>query len=245
METPSTTIQAIFFDFGWTLIYTKDPWPPIYRKAHQVLLAQLHQSGVPIDEATFTNGFDTFLDLYYADREESVIEKTTFSMLRDILTIKGFPHQPDPILRRALDALYSVTQQNWYLEEDAISTLKTLAERGFRLGMISNTSDDQNVYQLLDRYGLRAYFETVVTSAECGIRKPDERIFQEALDRLDLPASQTAMIGDSPEADILGANRMGMYSIWITRRAVRQDPTPAKPDKVVKTLAEIPALFRS
>ena len=114
--------------------------------------------------------------------------------------------------------MYSITQQNWYLEADAIPTLKTLREQGYRLGMISNTSDDKNVQQLVDRWELRPFFETIITSAGCGIRKPDERIFRLALDHFGVPPEQVAMVGDLLEADILGANQMGIYSIWITRR---------------------------
>jgi putative hydrolase of the HAD superfamily len=245
MLTSSHPIKAVFFDFGSTLIYTKDPWPPIYTQADLALTRVLLHAGVPLDPKIFSTEFESFLDQYYADRGTSIYEKTTLSALREILSIKGVRPLPDSTLRAALDAMYAVTQQNWYLEDDAIPTLQTLREKGFRLGMISNTSDDDNVQQLLDRWSLRPFFETIVTSAGCGIRKPDEQIFREALTRLHLPPEQTAMVGDTPDADILGANRSGMFAVWLTRRAIAQSAAPSKPDAVVKTLAQIPSLFPS
>jgi HAD superfamily hydrolase (TIGR01549 family) len=236
-------ITTAFFDLGSTLLYFKDPWPPIYDRADRALARVLEDAGISIDPSAFYAGADTFLDAYYTERGDGTIETTTFTALIDLLTRKGFRDVPDALVREALDALYTVTQQNWYLEEDAIPTLKALLESGYRLGAISNTSDDKNVQQLLDHWGLRPYFELIVTSAGCGIRKPDERIFQIALDHFGVMPEQAAMIGDTPEADILGANRLGMYAVWITRRREKTDPGAAHPDAVARTLQEVPALL--
>ena len=241
----SSPFKVILFDLGSTLIYSKDPWPPIYEQADRALVEVLRKAGVPLEINSFFSEFETFLDSYYAGRSGSTIEKTTFSVLSEMLAQNGFPDIPTSDVRAALDAMYSITQQNWYLEADAIPTLKTLLEKGFRLGIISNTSDDENVQQLVDRYGLRLYFETILTSAGCGIRKPDERIFQLALEYFGVPPEQTAMVGDTPEADMLGANQMGMYSIWITRRVHIPDEgeLSIQPQAVISALDQIPELL--
>jgi HAD superfamily hydrolase (TIGR01662 family) len=243
MQSKLSNLNVIFFDLGSTLIYTRDPWPPIYEQADRALVDVLKHAGIPLDTSAFSSEFATFLDNYYAERGTSIIERTTLSLLNEILGKKGFQSLPEATLRAALDGLYAVTQQNWYLEEDAISTLEILRGRGLRLGMISNTSDDENVQQLVDRWGLRPYFDSIVTSAGCGIRKPDERIFRLALEQFNVPPEQTVMVGDAPEADIIGANRMGMHSIWITRRITSLDSFPAQPDATVRVLSEIPAIL--
>jgi HAD superfamily hydrolase (TIGR01549 family) len=245
MDNPFSSIRAIFFDLGSTLIYSKDPWPPIYEKADRALVEVLHQVGIPLDINPFFCEFGTFLDSYYAERGEGSIEKTTFSLLTEILKQKGLHHIHASTIRSALDAMYSITQQNWHLEPDAIPTLKTLRAAGYRLGMISNTSDDKNVQQLVDRCELRPYFDVILTSAGCGIRKPDERIFHLALDFFGLPADQTAMVGDMLEADILGANQLGIYSIWITRRAQipAEGELKIQPQAVITALDQVPALL--
>ena len=50
-----------------------------------------------------------------------------------------------------------------------------------------------------------------VSSAEFGVMKPDPRIFQEALDRMDVAASRAVMVGDSLAHDVIGA-RSGRYA---------------------------------
>lgn len=244
MDTVSP-FKVILFDFGSTLIYSKDPWPPIYEQADRALVQVFQQAGVPLEIKAFSSEFETFLDSYYAERGASPIEKTTFSALQELLQQKGLQDIPAPMVRAALDAMYSVTQQNWYLESDAVPTLQKLRDHGCRLGMISNTSDDKNVQELLDRWELRPFFEMVVTSASCGIRKPDERIFRLALDHFEVPPERVAMVGDSLEADILGANQVGMYSIWITRRVdlPEEGELAIQPKAVIPTLDLIPGLL--
>jgi len=238
-------LSTIFFDLGSTLVYSKDPWPPFYERADRALVDVLCRAGVELDPAAFYTEFGGFIRSYYDKRAEDNLEQTTYTVLREMLTRKGFRSVPEPVLRAALEAMYSITQQNWYLEEDAIPTLETLQSRGYRLGLISNTSDDNNVQQLLDRDGLRPFFETIVTSAALGIRKPDRRIFQVALDRLRVRPAAAAMVGDTLEADVLGANQLGIYSIWITRRAQvpEEGELAIQPQAVVTALAQIPNLL--
>ncbi len=245
MDNPIFAFKVIFFDLGSTLIYSKDPWPPIYAQADQALEQTLEQAGIRLEVTTYFNEYATFLDSYYSNRGASLVEKTTFSLLNDLLEQNGYKDVHPSVVRKALDAMYSITQQNWYLETDAIPTLNALREKGYCLGMISNTSDDNNVQQLVDRFHLRPYFDTILTSAGCGFRKPDERIFQLGLASFGFPPEQTAMVGDTLEADILGANQLGMYSIWITRRVElpSEDELPIQPQAVITALDQIPALL--
>ena len=63
-----------------------------------------------------------------------------------------------------------------------------------------------------------------------------------------LEAEEAAMVGDTLDADILGSNRMGIFSVWITRRsdtpANRANAGTIKPDAEIETLAELPGLLR-
>jgi HAD superfamily hydrolase (TIGR01662 family) len=234
-------ITTVLFDLGSTLLYSKDPWPPIYERADRELVRSLKAAGIRLDRSTAYGAYETFLDAYYAQRGGGVIETTTFTALKELLAAQGIADAPEVALHNALESMYAVTQRNWYLEHDAVHTLATLRRSGYHLGMISNTSDDRNVQQLVDRWGLRGYFEQIVTSAGCGIRKPDPAIFRLALDHFRVRPGAAAMVGDTPEADIQGANGLGIRAIWITRRSEKTDPQSAHPDAVVRTLEELPA----
>ncbi|MCL5429817.1 MAG: HAD family hydrolase, partial [Chloroflexi bacterium] len=118
---------------------------------------------------------------------------------------------------------------------------------GMRLAVVSNAGDDADVQTLVNNSGLRPYLDFALSSAACGIRKPNPRIFEIALEHWRLPRKDVVMVGDTLGADILGARNAGLTSIWLTRRA----DTPAnrdhldtiKPDVTITTLTELPELL--
>ena len=67
----------------------------------------------------------------------------------------------------------------------------------------------------LERFGIRKYIDIVVASAEEGVAKPDRRIFEIALTRAGCMPEEAAMVGDRLDNDIVPANELGMYTIWI------------------------------
>ena len=222
-------------------MYDKDPWPPFFPRADNALWEVLYSAGVTLKPADLYGKFDNLFELYYAKREPELEEPTTFTVLEELLRQKGY-RLPDTTISTALRAMYAVTQSNWYPETDAAPTLEILRSEGFRIGFVSNGADDENTQVLIDKAGLRKYAEFIISSAALGLRKPHRAIFEAALDYFQLKPDETVMVGDTLEADVLGANRMGMASIWITRRA-QVDPdqeNSIKPSLTVDTLSEIP-----
>ncbi len=73
----------------------------------------------------------------------------------------------------------------------------------------------------LEKYGLRSYFQFVVSSADVGFRKPAAAIYEAALSRLGVAADQTWFIGDTLHEDIVGAARAGLQPIWIAQDVVK------------------------
>ncbi len=72
----------------------------------------------------------------------------------------------------------------------------------------------------------------------CGVGKPEPPLFRMALERLELPPSRVAMVGDSLGADILGARGVGMPTVLYAP----QGSTAAEPDVVVRSFAELARL---
>jgi HAD superfamily hydrolase (TIGR01662 family) len=236
-------IRAILFDLGGTLMYARHPWEPFEARADQSLADRLRAQGVDVS-ATFAAEFRERATDYYNEREQSLFETTYFSVVRAMLIERGHTRVTEPVIRSALDALFSVTQENWTLEDDALLMLKMLESAGYRMGLVSNAGDDRDVQQLVKRFQLESYFDFVLTSAACSYRKPHPRIFEQALSRWNIPAQDTAMVGDTLEADILGAQNVGLFSVWVTRRARHVEERPRiQPEARVVTLAEVPPIF--
>jgi len=239
--------DAIIFDLGSTLIYFDGEWSEVMYRASQVLYQQLEQAGLILDQKAFLREYHQAVEAYYQERESEFIEHTTFFILRNLLNEWGYPEVPDQILRQALKAMYAVSQAHWHLEPDTVPTLAALQKIGYRLGLISNAADDVDVQTLVDKAGIRPFFDKILTSAGEGIRKPNPRIFQKMLDFWGYSPEEVAMVGDTLGADILGAQNAGIFSIWITRRS----NTPANhahagtihADATIDTLEELPGLL--
>lgn len=240
-----TSIRAVFFDLGKTLVYPPLAWQPVYLRSDKALTESLITNGVGVDPRTFPYEFTERLNHYYADREETLRETTTFRMLMHLLEEKGFRNVPAPILRAALDAKYAITRSNWHLELDAHTALRALKLNGYQLALISNAADDLDVQTQLDTHKLRHFFSHIRTSAASGFRKPHAHMFEESLRALGLFPEQCAMVGDTLDADIKGANALGIYSIWINRRANKNTKTlvDIHPKAVIQELTELPKVL--
>ncbi|MEP0806022.1 MAG: HAD family hydrolase [Chloroflexota bacterium] len=242
---PRNFIRAILFDFGGTLMYGRQDWAPITAKADEALTEYLRSQGIEVNLNTFPSEFRKRLDEYFKQREKDLLETTYTFVLRELLHEKGYDDVPAVTLRRALDALFSVTQTNWALEEDAIPALQQLRTLGYHLGIISNAGDDEDVQQLARRFGITEYFDFILTSAACSYRKPHPRIFELALSHWYCPPNEAVMVGDNLDADIRGAQQAGIYGIWISRRASpeMEKQEQVQPDASLSTLLELPAVL--
>jgi HAD superfamily hydrolase (TIGR01662 family) len=190
--------------------------------------------------------FNERLHKYYEARDKHMIETSTFLVLKELLAEKGYADVPDATIRASLDEHYTVTQKNWQLEEDAVDCIATLQKENYRLGIVSNAGDHRDVLQLVEKFNLTPYFEFILTSASCGFRKPHPKIFQLALEMMNVRPGEAAMVGDTLKADVIGANQAGMFSIWITRRTETplDETLPVLPEAIIKSLGELPVLLR-
>jgi len=205
----------LLFDLGGTLMRARGDWDPVIARADRALADTLSVHHIEID----TKVFRERLHQYYQQRDQNCEETTYHLVLRELLNELGYGAAPQSFLRSALDALYSITQRNWQLEEDALEMLQKFKSENYRLGIFSNAGDDKDVQELVEKFGIRPYFDFVLTSAACYYRKPHSRAFEMALAQWHAHPNEAVMIGDSLQADIEGAKKLGMKAVWVTRRA--------------------------
>jgi putative hydrolase of the HAD superfamily len=68
---------------------------------------------------------------------------------------------------------------------------------------------------MLEKADFAKFFELIVCSRDLGIRKPNPEIFKYVLDSLKVKPSEAVHVGDNVEADMLGAENVGITPIWI------------------------------
>ncbi len=121
--------------------------------------------------------------------------------------------------------------------------LTALQERGYRLALVSNADEDDPVIQALHEADLPVRFEAIVTSQAVGAYKPAPRIFERALQELELEPEEVALVGDSPASDVMGGRRVGMRVIWVNRKKIGFPPGYPEPDATVSDLTGLLGLL--
>lgn len=128
----------------------------------------------------------------------------------------------------------------WRLFDDAVPCLEWLRASGLRTAVITNAP---SAYQRekIASVGLADAFDAVVISGECGVAKPDARIFHSACAALEVHPSEVVHVGDRLDTDAAGACRAGMHGVWLNRRG-RPD-TPPENVRTITQLADLPELL--
>ena len=124
-----------------------------------------------------------------------------------------------------------------HLFEGALELLEVLKNR-FRLHIITNGFDKVQQFKI-ENSGIESFFEFVFTAEKVGFKKPHPEIFIQSLKTVNTTAEASIMIGDSFEADILGALNQGMQAIHFNSH--NEEVHTKCP--IVYSLAELKALF--
>jgi 2-haloacid dehalogenase len=143
-----------------------------------------------------------------------------------------------PALRARLMELYLALDAF----PDVPATLRELKSRGFATAILSNGTP-QMLAAAVRACGLDDALDAVLSVEEVGVYKPHPRVYRLAVDRLGLPAATIAFVS-SNAWDAYAASAFGMRAVWCNRCGQRAERLPGRPDAVVRSLAELPALLR-
>lgn len=136
------------------------------------------------------------------------------------------------------DAYLQLLPRKTHLTESARDILDHLQGR-YELHIITNGFDEIQATKLASSE-ITHYFTHVITNEKASAKKPDPRIFQFALDVSGANLSESIMIGDNYEADILGAKTIGLDTIFYNPKGLLVDE---KPTYDIKHWKELMAIF--
>jgi HAD superfamily hydrolase (TIGR01662 family) len=151
----------------------------------------------------------------------------------------------ETLVERVDDSVQPLNELHIVPYADTVPTLEGLRRAGYRLAVVSNTtqSSDEVMRGVLASIGIAQYFDTVVTSYDAGHEKPEPGIFRLALDRLNCPPAQAAMIGNDPVKDVGGAAALGLITVLVGRDWSVIGAGGSAATYTVASLAEIPPLL--
>ena len=106
-----------------------------------------------------------------------------------------------------------------FLIDETIPILKYLNSR-YKLHIITNGFQEVQNLKLINS-GIDHFFKTITNSEMAGVKKPNQKIFQLAINKAKTDFNSSIMIGDNLEADIYGALNVGMDAILFNYHKIR------------------------
>jgi HAD superfamily hydrolase (TIGR01509 family) len=221
------TIRAVLFDFSGTLFRLEqdESWLAELTD-HEGTRLDIEAQAELMRRMTAPVGQVVELDAehqhawHHRDRDPGLHRKVYLEVLKK----SGVPHadQAEALYNRLIDP------SQWTPYPDTEAALKAAAERGLKVGVLSNIAFD--IRPAFTARGWDAYVDEFVLSFEVGAIKPELEIFRKAVQSLGVPATETLMVGDSEEADG-GARALGCEFALVDPL-----PTAERPDSLLTAL---------
>lgn len=222
-------VKAVFFDLDDTL------WPivPVIQRAETVMFDWLTQYAPNV--AKHFN-IETLRERRKALMASDPVYQLDLRALRRAGLVEAFEVVGEDIalVDRAME-IFSKARNEVILFDDVLPTLERLQNK-LMLGSISNGVAD------LETIGLAHHFQISIAAYRIGTAKPDPMIFRAACDALQIEPSEAAYVGDDPVLDVEGAQKAGLYGIWLNRpgvSSIRNLPDHIQPHAVCQTLHEL------
>lgn len=217
------SLEAVLFDAGETLL---SPHPSFAHVFSEVLGQHGHDVGPEVVVATFGRLAPTFPPQEVVDQMDGGLWSTSEEVSRKFwgtVYTRAFEEIGVADDGTLVDALYSrfTNFDSYRLFPDVLPTLHELRGEGIRLGVISNF--ESWLKDMLEHWEIHGLFEVVVISGIEGVEKPDPKIFETALERMQVSAESSAYVGDHPEIDISGSEAVGMRGILVDRKGRHPD----------------------
>jgi putative hydrolase of the HAD superfamily len=239
-------IKGVIFDLGHTLIHLTRDWNVVALEGAEAMATwYLKKKHIKIDSDELIQAFQAEQAAAYETAQQTQTEISIEQCLRAALEKIGASTTASAFIEAAVKIYFEPEEAAWQAYPDAIETLKQLKEAGYRLGLYSNATDDKVVQRLVNRNRLRPLLSPTFSSAGWGWRKPKREAFDLVAQRWQIPPEQIVVVGDTLNADILGAQNAGMHSIlaMMNEAPSNENHRHIRPMAVARTLSELPYLI--
>ena len=230
-------IKGVFFDLGGTLRIAEEV--PEHQERAKARMAQL--AG-----AADVQGFIDMVEARYVPYRDWALTENREAGDYDLWAKWLLPEYPEEKLRAICHEMtyqYRQVKGLRHVVEGGRQVIETLHSRGYKLGIISNLIGEEEIPNWLRQDGLEQYFDSVVLSSVCHIRKPDPEMYRMGCRELGLLPEECASVADNLNRDITGAKAAGIGAniLFISPKklAKKTITDENRPDYIVHRFPEI------
>ncbi|MDO8896453.1 MAG: YjjG family noncanonical pyrimidine nucleotidase [Bacteroidales bacterium] len=206
--------KHIFFDLDHTLWDFNSS--SLFTIKEMFRVFELAGKGIPTHEV-FVKEYHIHNDRLWELYRNGELKKEVLSSLRFADTLKNFGINDEILAEKLSDFYLFHSPRNVFLFPGTLETLGYLKKK-YSLHIITNGFEDVQRTKL-DVSGLGNYFDTVITSEEAGVKKPDKGIFDFAINKTTALKDESIMVGDDLDVDILGARQAGIDGVYFNPEA--------------------------
>lgn len=234
--------KAVFFDLGGTLRIALSDEP--YMKHARRKMAEIAGSQLPYEEfyALVESRYEPYRKWATKECRESGDEELWGKWL-----LPDYDRQRIGQVCHELSFLYRQAKGRRVVVDGGAEVVKTLYERGYKLGIISNLIGENEVPDWLEEDGLNQYFDTVILSSVCHLRKPDSEIYRVACKSIGVAPEDCVSVADNIKRDIPGAKIAGIGCNIIFDSPEKKHPVvfteETRPDAVIQDFRELLSLL--
>ena len=246
-----TSIEAVTFDLWQTLLIDRQEWGQGRRNlridgTHQVLKESGEEFGREELEDAYQRGLRTCWTIKETGREPSFTERIHcfIDSIEEGLRGRLGEGRVQRITEAYANSFYGHPSRP---HESASAVLKQLKTEKYRIGLISNTDMTPGVLfrEYMERLDILKYFDVLTFSDEAGFPKPEKEIFERTSAELGVDPSRTVHVGDHFINDVIGAQGVGMKSIWIRNDAGSAGSEGGQADATIADLGETTEAVRA
>jgi HAD superfamily hydrolase (TIGR01509 family) len=239
--------RAVFFDLFDTLIRIDESRLPAMRVEGRRIHTTLplvhgeHLADRDVSEATFLAALRETVGEISKQKRESLDEVPAIDRWRRVVARLEVPQgEEGESLATALTESHARALAGAAVPvEGARTVLERVHERGLDVALISNFDHTPAADWILEGTGLADLIAKRVISEAVGVRKPDARIFHDALEHFGREPGECVHVGDQARADAWGAGRLGLRTVWISRHVEPYPEAEHPPTLTVTRLADV------
>jgi putative hydrolase of the HAD superfamily len=247
------TIKAVLFDLGGTLLHYKavgSTWEDMEKGAMGSVYHRLAQAGysLPPEAEALNTAWEYLLSLWSSVDHRDPATLTIYHQLAELLRSQwGLNSLPANLIETLAPIYIQAIQMLVSPLDGAAEMLRTLRQRGLKIGLISNTLWPEKYHlQDLERHHLVAYLDHLIFSADAAAWKPHAQVFRRGLAALGVQPEEAVFVGDSLYFDVWGAQQAGLRGVWIIQdHRWLPDGIEVHPDAEIHQLAELPGIVQS
>jgi len=198
-------IKHIFFDLDHTLW----DFEANSAKAFDYIFSN---NNIEVDLNKFLEIYKPINFGYWKLYREEKVSKSVLRYKRLKESFDSLEYQISDHLINHLSKAYIDNLSNYNQLFDGTITILDYLQTKYQMHIITNGFDEIQSIKL-EKSGIKKYFHNIITSESVGVKKPNPKIFDFALQSANTSPENSIMIGDSLEADIQGALNMNMKAI--------------------------------